>query len=68
MTYWNVWDKERLIVKKLKNAGVLGKDDVHFSSHWLRASRAVHLFNLEIGTFSNYITDKSIFECQRHIC
>ncbi len=25
-------------------------------------------FNLEIGTFSNYITDKSIFECQRHIC
>lgn len=42
LDYHAVWSKQQKLLKSLKE--LLGNDIVNVSSHWLRASRAVHLY------------------------
>ena len=42
MTYWTLWWKQKKLLEKL--FPYIGKESFIFTSHWLRASRAVHLY------------------------
>jgi len=42
MTYWTLWWKQKELLEKL--FPYIGEESFIFTSHWLRASRAVHLY------------------------